>query len=68
MKVEQLQLRFNIYSVYEAIRYRKSILVNALEISGLKCHIEKHEKSNTLNLWGAIGANNIEDESDLMSG
>jgi hypothetical protein len=68
LKVKQILIRFDINSIYNAIRYEKPIIVEAVEVDNCDIYIEKATGSykNNLNLWSAIGATNSDDELDIQ--
>jgi hypothetical protein len=58
--VQSMTVAFDLYSVYEAIRYGSSIKIHHFELAGVSVHIEKGTDGVGLNLWACLGSTNHE--------
>jgi hypothetical protein len=63
--VQSMTVAFDLYSVYEAIRYGTSIKIHHFELAGVNVHIEKGTDGVGLNLWACLGATNHEQAKEV---
>jgi len=68
-RIQQLRIRFDIWTLWKAVTQRSFIEVFDLEIQGLTIYMEKGKRTKDgLNLWACLGAENAEESTELRQG